>query len=132
MSEPTLVRPIEGQRRAHERYEVTIPVDCTTQELFLSNHVCNISRGGLFIRSDRPLPLETEVSLILRLPEADLCIRAKGRVVWNYDIARGTAHVIPGSGIKFVGLSRGDRDAIEKYLERVAGNRRWPRVAASA
>ena len=123
MSEPTLVSPNEGQRRAHERYEVTIPVDCTTQELFLSNHVCNISRGGLFIRSDKPLPLETEVSLVLRLPEADLCIRAKGRVVWNYDIVKGTSRIIPGSGIRFIDMSATDRAALEGYLKKLASRR---------
>lgn len=123
MSEPTLVRPVEGQRRAHERYEVTIPVDCTTQELFLSNHVCNISRGGLFIRSDKPLPLETEVALVLRLPEADVCIRAKGRVVWNYDIVKGTSRIIPGSGIRFVDMSATDRAALEAYLKKLANHR---------
>ena len=123
MSEPTLVGPVEGQRRVHERYEVTIPVDCTTQQFFLANHVCNISRGGLFIRSDKPLPLETEVSLVLRLPEANLCIRAMGRVVWNYDIAKGTSRIVPGSGIRFVDMTASDRATLEAYLERLAGRR---------
>jgi type IV pilus assembly protein PilZ len=123
MSEVPLVSPVEGQRRAHERFEVTIPVDCTTQQLFLSNHVCNISRGGLFIRSDKPLPLETEVALVLRLPEADLCIRARGRVVWNYDIAKGTSRIVPGSGIRFIDMSASDRAALEGYLKKLADRR---------
>jgi type IV pilus assembly protein PilZ len=123
MSEPQLVGPAQVQKRAHERYEVAIPVDCTTQELFLSNHVCNISRGGLFIRSDKPLPLETEVSIVLRLPEDGVCIRAMGRVVWNYDIAKGTSRIIPGSGIRFVDMSASDRAALEGYLKRLADRR---------
>ena len=128
MSEPTLVRPVEGQRRVHERYEVTIPVDCTTQQFFLANHVCNISRGGLFIRSDKPLPLETEVSLVLRLPEADLCIRAMGRVVWNYDIAKGTSRIVPGSGIR---LGRGPFRRGAFYIApRPKGEARRPPMAA--
>jgi PilZ domain len=81
MTEPTLVRPVEGQKRAHERYEVTISVDCTTQQFFVSNHVCNVSRGGLFIRSDKPLPLESEVSLV---PSA-----AQGRPLHSCDGTRG-------------------------------------------
>ena len=120
MSETPLVRPIEGQKRASERYEVTIPVDCTTQQVFISNHVCNISRGGLFIRSDKPLPLQAEVSLVLRLPDAGVTIRATGRVVWNYDVVRGTSRIIPGSGIRFVDMSPSDRAALESYLKRLA------------
>lgn len=120
MSESLLVRPVDGQRREHERYEVTIPVDCTTQHLFVSNHVCNISRGGLFIRSDQPLPLQAEVSLVLHLPDAGLSIRAKGRVVWNYDMAKGTSRIVPGSGIRFVDMASSDREALEAYLNRLA------------
>ena len=120
MSGTPLIRPIEVQKRAHERYEVTIPVDCTTQDIFLSNHVCNISRGGLFIRSDKPLPLQAEVSLVLRLPEAGVSIRATGRVVWNYDMQKGTSRIIPGSGIRFVDMSASDRATLESYLKQLA------------
>src|SRR5262245_16346500 len=122
MSGTSLIRPIEGQKRAHERYEVTIPVDCTTQQIFISNHVCNISRGGIFIRSDNPLPLQAEVVLVLRLPEAGVSIRATGRVVWNYDMQKGTSRIIPGSGIRFVDMSPSVRAALESHLDRLAKN----------
>ena len=117
MPQPPLVEPIRAESRAHPRYQVTIPVDCSTQGLFISNHVSNISRGGLFIRSEQPLPLNAEVSLEIRLPATGGCIRAKGRVVWNYDMARGTSRILPGSGIRFVDMSATDRAALEAYLE---------------
>ena len=120
MSESLFVRPVDGQRREHERFEVTIPVDCTTQHLFVSNHVCNISRGGLFIRSDQPLPLQAEVSLVLHLLDVGSSIRAQGRVVWNYDMAKGTSRIVPGSGIRFVDMASSDREALEAYLNRLA------------
>ena len=106
--------------REHPRYEVSIPVDCSTRQFFLSNHVCNISKGGLFIRSDTPLPLQAEVSLVLRLPGTDRSIRATGRVIWNYDIQKGTAHIVPGSGIRFIGMAASDRSALESYLAGLA------------
>jgi uncharacterized protein (TIGR02266 family) len=123
MSESLVVKPIHGQRRAHERYEVTIPVDCTTQQIFISNHVSNISRGGLFIRSDKPLPLQAEVSLVFRLPDAGLSIHAKGRVIWNYDVPKGTSQIVPGSGIRFIDMSPADRAALEAYIDRLATRR---------
>lgn len=120
MSESPTVKPIHGGRRAHQRYEVAIPVDCTTAHLFISNQVSNISKGGLFIRSDRPLPLESEVSLVLRLPDAGVSIRATGRVVWNYDMVKGTSRILPGSGIRFVAMTPSDRAALEDYITRLA------------
>jgi uncharacterized protein (TIGR02266 family) len=102
--------------REHPRYQVTIPVDCSTRDLFLSTHVCNIGKGGLFIKSETPLPLNAEVTVVLRLPEAEGCIRATGRVVWNYDIEKGTSHLIPGAGIRFVDMSASDRATLERHL----------------
>jgi type IV pilus assembly protein PilZ len=105
--------------RAHQRFEVEIPVDCSTKQMFVSNHVSNISRGGLFIASPNPLPLDAEVSLVIRLPGHVRPILAKGRVVWNYDIRKGTTQIIPGSGIKFSDIPAGDRALLEEYLERL-------------
>ena len=105
-----------GDPRRHPRYEVSIPVDCSTRQFFFSNYVCNISKGGLFIRSDTPLPLNAEVSLILQIPGTNRRIYASGRVVWNYDIEKGTSHIVPGSGIRFVGMTASDRAVLESYL----------------
>jgi uncharacterized protein (TIGR02266 family) len=102
--------------REHPRYEVSIPVDCSTRDVFVSNQVCNISRGGLFIRSETPLPLHSEVSLVLRLPDGQRCIRATGRVIWNYDIRKGTARIVPGGGIRFLDLPPSDRATLESFL----------------
>jgi uncharacterized protein (TIGR02266 family) len=102
--------------RKHPRYTVTIPVDCSTRDMFLSNPVCNISKGGLFIRSENPLPLNAEVRLILYLPATKGHIRATGRVVWNYDIEKHSCHIVPGSGIRFVDMSASDRATLENYL----------------
>ena len=113
---PSLASVTEHGTREHARYEVSIPVDCSTRHVFVSNQVCNISRGGIFIRSDTPLPLNTEVSLVLRLPGTDRCIRATGLVVWNYDMQKGTSHIVPGSGIRFIGLPPAERATLESYL----------------
>ncbi len=120
MTGPQVTEPIYPQKREHQRYEVTIPVDCSTKHVFVANHVSNISRGGLFLRSDDPLPLNAEVALILRLPEAGQSIRALGRVVWNYDLKKGTSRIVPGSGIRFVEMSPADRVMLERYLDQLA------------
>jgi len=102
--------------RAHARYEVSMPVDCSTRDVFVSSQFCNISRGGMFIKSDTPLPIDTEVSLVLRLSEPGRSIRARGRVVWNYDMAKGTTRIVPGSGIRFTDMAAEDREALEGLL----------------
>lgn len=102
--------------RAHPRYEVSIPVDCSTRDVFVSSQFCNISRGGMFIRSDTPLPLDAEVAVVLRLPGPGRSIRARGRVVWNYDMVKGTTRIVPGSGIRFVDMAAEDLETLEGFL----------------
>jgi type IV pilus assembly protein PilZ len=101
------------------RYQVDIPVDYETRDLFLGSRVTNISRGGLFIRTDNPLPVQTEVSLSLHLPQDEGVIQARGRVVWNYDVPRNSFHVVSGMGIKFIDLSSDQRSRIESSLKRM-------------
>ena len=47
-------------------------------------------------------------------------IHATGRVIWNYDVAKGSSRIVPGSGIKFVDLSPHDKALLEACLERLA------------
>ncbi len=102
------------------RYRVDIPVDCSTRGAFISNRVTNISRGGLFIQSSDPLPLQAEVDLALRLPETGVTIQATGRVIWNYDVEKGSSRIVPGSGIKFIDLSPENKARLEACLARLA------------
>jgi hypothetical protein len=60
--------------------------------------------------------LNTEVSLVLYLPGTDQCIRATGRVIWNFDMQKGTTRIVPGSGIRFVDMPPSDRASLESYL----------------
>jgi len=103
-----------------ERYRVDIPVDCSTQGLFIANRVTNLSRGGLFIQSSHPLPLHAEVEIALTLPDGGPRIQATGRVIWNYDVAHGSARIVPGSGIKFTDMSPHDRALLEDCIARLA------------
>lgn len=106
------------------RYQVDIPVDYETRDLFLGSRVTNISRGGLFIRTENPLPIQTEVDLSFHLPDENATIQARGRVVWNYDVPRNSFHVVSGMGIKFIDLSAEQRARLETSLQRLSGRNR--------
>ena len=102
-----------------DRYRVDIPVDCSTRDLFTANRVTNLSRGGLFIQSPHPLPLQAQVDLTFTLPDGPR-IQATGRVIWNYVVAKGSARIVPGSGIKFTAMSPEDRARLDDCIRRLA------------
>src|SRR5512138_1878438 len=111
MDTPEPVSP----ERLDQRFTVAITVDCSTKDMFVSNHVMNISRGGMFIASETPFPIATELLLRLTLDDATT-IEARGRVVWTYDIRKGSSKVIPGSGIKFLDLAPDHATRLEHFL----------------
>jgi type IV pilus assembly protein PilZ len=112
-----------------ERYCVDIPVDCSTKDLFISNRITNLSRGGLFIESPKPLPLQSDVDLTIRLQCPEVTITAIGRVIWNYDIRKGTSHIVPGNGIKIIAISPEHRALLEACLALLAKPQGAPAVA---
>ncbi len=91
-------------KREDERYPVNLPVNCSSHEVDAASHVANLSRGGLFIASEKPLPLDALLQLTLTLPNPPGEIRALGRVVWTY-VQRGTQQVTAGTGIRFLSMS---------------------------
>ncbi len=105
--------------RRYPRFEVEIWVDFSTLDITMSTSVLNLSQGGVFIKSDRPLPLDTEVALVLRLPGGSP-VHATGRVVWNHDLTKDTPHGLGGSGIQFLDIPDADRALLEDYLHILA------------
>jgi uncharacterized protein (TIGR02266 family) len=108
-----------GPSRLYPRYEVEIWVDFTTLDLVASSYVLNLSEGGVFIKADRPLPIDAEVDLVLTLPTGSP-IRAKGRVVWNHDLAKEAPHGSSGAGIRFVDMPAEDRALLHDYVGSLA------------
>lgn len=93
------------EQREHPRYRVDLRVDCSTRDAFLSSHVTNLSRGGVFIEGAEGVPVGTEVELVLALPPPHAPMHVRGRVIWTFDIRIGGMRVVPGMGIKFLDLT---------------------------
>jgi uncharacterized protein (TIGR02266 family) len=95
---------------------VEIWVDFSTLDGTTSSYVLNLSQGGVFIKSDMPLPLDAQVDLVLTLPDGSP-VRARGRVVWNHDLTRELPRGARGCGIQFLELPPDDRRLLQSYLE---------------
>jgi uncharacterized protein (TIGR02266 family) len=113
--------PAGGTSRLYPRYEVEIWVDFTTLDLVTSSYVLNLSEGGVFIKSNGPLPLDAEVDLVLTLPTGN-AISARGLVVWNHDLSRETSQGVRGCGIRFVDMPSEDRALLHDYVGSLAAS----------
>jgi len=75
-----------------------------------------ISGGGLFIESNRPVPVGTEITIELALPDQPAeRLQAKGKVVWVRPQRERTVH-FPGMGVQFTEISA---EGLEKVVNLV-------------
>ncbi len=99
-------------RRA-SRLMVQIRVELGAAQILRACQSVNISASGLLLRSERSLPLETEVDLRFSLPYSTRDIQARGRVVryTNRD-----AEGLVGLAVHFDSISQEDREAIISFI----------------
>jgi uncharacterized protein (TIGR02266 family) len=75
--------------------------------------VKNISRSGLFLESRKLLPVDTELSLRMRLPDEQQKTAVEARVVWS---KRATQLCPAGMGMEFVRLSLENRKKLCRFI----------------
>lgn len=92
----------------------TINHEFASVDAFINEYVTNISRSGVFIRSDEPLPIGTRVNLRFTVIHDELeTIEGLGEVVRVVDKGRNK-----GMGVVFVELNEVSKALIERILVR--------------
>jgi uncharacterized protein (TIGR02266 family) len=111
------MRPPENKRRA-QRLDHEIPVAYRSVGSFLTDWATNISQGGLFINTRKPLPVGTAVKILVQLPGASFPFQLEGRVtrVTEFD---NRANMVPGMGVEFTGVDDAKRRDIEAFVARL-------------
>jgi uncharacterized protein (TIGR02266 family) len=109
----------DNQRRA-ARLHHEIPVAYRSVGSFLTDWATNISQGGLFINTRKPLPVGTEVKILVQLPGASFPFQLEGRVtrVTEFD---NHANLVPGMGVEFTGVDEPRRREIQAFVDRLRG-----------
>jgi uncharacterized protein (TIGR02266 family) len=102
------------ERRIETRQ--TVNLDFASVDEFIAEYVSNISRSGVFIKSEEPLPVGTRVTLRFTVIMDDLeTIEGVGEVVRTIEKAPG---VQAGMGVVFISLTGYSRHLVERILVR--------------
>lgn len=84
----------------------------------LSEFSLDLSTGGLYVKTDFPLPLDETLTLRFTLPDHKGMVTCKARVAWvNPKKNPRKPDLPPGMGIQFVELSLEDMKSIKRFLE---------------
>jgi uncharacterized protein (TIGR02266 family) len=127
--------PSPEDRRTAPRQPLHLQVEFESFDEFVSAYTLNVSRTGLFIPTEKFLPMGAVVSLDIALPEGGPKIHALARVAYVLDAAKvhGTGRE-PGMGMEFLDVAGVPfADQISSYLDDKAAatsdqRRRKPRA----
>lgn len=100
--------------RIEQRVQVELPVRVIHGGQERQELVADLSPGGAFIRTWRPVALGEQVELVLRPRLTFRGVRMKGRVAW---VRREGRH--PGMGVEFIDDDGNARAEVDRILSKV-------------
>jgi uncharacterized protein (TIGR02266 family) len=107
---------IESQSDPGFRARVAIYTGPYQDEL-LTDYTVNLSSSGLFIATDRILPVDDPLRVQFKLPKIDRIITCNTKVAWvNCPPPLKKASLSPEMGIQFLDLSREDMHVIMNFI----------------
>jgi len=112
--------PSSLNRRRSNRFEVTWQVDCETEDTFLYAYITNISEMGIFVKTEKPLAVGTELVLRFAPPSAQETFVLRGIVQWINPVRPLGENLNPGMGIHFQSLKPDDRERIVEAVRTIA------------
>ena len=107
------------ERRESGRVALELPVEYERLNALLSDYTHNISQGGTFIRTDRPLGVGTVLSFTIRAPELGEPIVLRGVVRRVVDASEALTGRPSGMGIAFMYDSPAHKEGLEARLDRL-------------
>ena len=116
-----------GERRAETRRPIELKVEYKRLNTFFADYTKNISRGGTFIKTRRPLPIGTEFLFKLFVPGRDVPLTIHGEVQRIIDEAPGEDQ---GMAIKFVYREGDPQDVIARAVEGMMSDSLGARLSA--
>ena len=106
----------DESRRSGSRKPIELKVEYKRLNAFFADYTRNISNGGTFIQTDKPLPIGTEFVFKLQVPKLEEPLSIQGQVRW-INLVGSQEEDGPGMGIRFIYTDASQRRAIEEMVE---------------
>jgi len=106
----------EAERRRQRRSELDVEVGLEGDNRFYTGTTGDISAGGLFVSTDTPLMVGTELILSFVLPDG-YRVATEATVTWVRAPRYRPDELPSGMGVRFEELAATDRNALEHFLE---------------
>jgi len=116
-------------RRAAPRHAIALRVDYKRMNTFFADYAKNISKGGTFIRTNKPLEVGTGFVFVLSIPGQADQLQLQGEVMWTVDEAMATEEHPAGMGIRFKFVHDDERKELERFVGKLMSDKLGSHVA---
>ena len=114
----------DSRRPKDPRFEAVHRVRFTGDREFLSDYTQNISRGGMYLSTERRLEAGHEIDVAIELPGQAEAIPLKAVVVYRLE-QKAAAELgrLPGVGVKFLSFADPERELFLHHIRRLEVHR---------
>lgn len=102
--------------REHARIPTSLEVDYSTYTPYHIRRITNISKGGVFIRTQEIIPVGTVLDISFQLPNRSTPIKSKVKVMWTYRQPSTVNLNSSGMGVQFVEVAAKDVRDIQEFI----------------
>lgn len=115
--------PLRAEPRVATRLSIRYGIG---DQQTLTNFSVNLSRGGVFIETDKILPIDTLLTMEFTLPDSGRQVSCRGRVAWVNALGEMVTSRLPsGIGVQFHGLGIDELHALRDYIHRISPQPNW-------
>jgi type IV pilus assembly protein PilZ len=125
-----VVVPSGSDRRRFPRHAITLRVDYKRMNTFFADYAKNISKGGTFIRTSKPLDAGTEFVFVLSIPGQPDQLQLLGQVMWTVEESRANEENPAGMGIRFKFADAAELQQLEDFVAKLMSEKLGSHVAA--
>jgi type IV pilus assembly protein PilZ len=114
----------DNERRREARAPIELKVEYKRLNTFFYDYTKNISKGGTFIKTEKPLEIGTVFLFKLMIPNQQEPLALRGEVRWVVKEGEPPPPQVapghdPGMGIKFVYDTPDQRRSLERVVEKM-------------
>ncbi len=100
--------------RESPRIATNIEIKFREKGSFIRSYMLNVNNGGLFLKTEKPMHIDAEVTMHIQLPDDPETMIVEGRVVWTNKKSK----VFPaGMGIQFIGILPEHKEKIKAFVD---------------
>jgi len=128
--------PQPHERRQEERAPIELRVEYQRLNRFFYDYTRNISKGGTFIHTKKPLAVGTQFLFRLLVPNLEQPLVLLGEVRWvllegeTRKQDDGDEITTPGMGIRFIYKDGRQQEQVEREVEKLMVSSLGPRIYA--